>query len=129
MAIEIKIDNLRHRGVKLSYLALKASGEVSGGDWLIGIKSSIDSCEGRPPPRFLIDNSAAVDIIGLEDFRGIVQLLSDAGLSAVRFALVSSDPMDYHRMDVFKSCADEKSIALTIGKFLSIDEARRWLVD
>ncbi len=129
MAIKYKLETLFDRGTVIPIISLNASGEVHNDDWINSVQSAIECCEGHPPSRFLIDNTNAVDLIGLEGYKGVIDLITEAGLSSIRFAVISKDPLDSYRGAVMASYAKDKEISLEIEIFNNSEDAKSWLID
>ena len=128
MAIKYRLETLFDRGTVIPIISLNASGEVHNDDWINSIQSAIECCEGHPPSRFLIDNTNAVDLIGLEGYKGVIDLITEAAILSVRFAVISKDPLDSHRSAVMASYAKDKEISFEIKRFHSSEDAKRWLI-
>ena len=128
MPVEFKLETMFDRGTAIPVISLIADGEVRNDDWVNGVRSAIESCEGHPPSRFLIDNTNALDLIGLEGFKGVVHIITEAGLSSVRFAVVTHDPLDSHRAAVLKSFARDEKISIKTKLFQDPKTAKSWLV-
>ena len=129
MAIKFNLETLFDRGTAISIISLKASGEVHNDDWVNSVHSAIESCEGHPPSRFLIDNTNALDLIGLEGFKGVIHSITEARLSSVRFAVISNDPLDSYRGAVLASYAKDNEISFEIELFHDSESAKSWLID
>ncbi len=129
MPVEFKLETMFDRGTAIPVISLIADGEVRNDDWVNGVRSAIESCEGHPPSRFLIDNTNALDLIGLEGFKGVVHIITEAGLSSVRFAVVTHDPIDSHRSAVMESFAMDEEISIKTMLFLDPETAKSWLID
>ena len=124
----LQIEPVCDQGRKFQICSLIASGDIQNEDWISSIQSALDSGEKGFQSYFLIDNTNAFDRVGLEGFKGVIQEFRKAGKSSIRIGVVTNDPLDRHRLEVFKSYGLDENISISAECFYDADEAKRWLI-